>query len=237
MADPLLPPTPPADAAKPRGGAAVARRLLMPIAGLGVAIVAIAGAIYGFAGHSGPAGFANAASPCSGAGQIIDRVKPAIRGEVAALVPASQPLNLSQLGFKGSDGSPTTLGQWAGKTVLLNLWATWCIPCRAEMPALDRLQADLGGKDFQVLTVNVDNANAGDKPQKFLTDVGIKSLSYQSDPTLGVFKALEKVSRSRGLPTTMLIDSEGCEIGTMYGPANWDKPDGQKLIAAALGRG
>jgi len=236
MAEPQSPPTASGPDPQAPAGAARGNRWLMPLAGLGVAIVGIAGVAYGFAGHTGTAGFADASSPCAGTGQIIDRVKPAIHGEVAALVPASQPLNLTQLAFRNSDGAPTTLQQWAGKTVLLNLWATWCAPCRAEMPALDRLQAELGGKDFQVLTVNVDNATAGEKPQKFLNEVGVKSLSYQSDPTLGVFKALEKVSRSRGLPTTMLIDGKGCEIGTMYGPANWDKPDGERLIAAALGR-
>jgi thiol-disulfide isomerase/thioredoxin len=201
-----------------------------------VGVLAIAGVLYGIGGRSGNGGFADRASPCVGTGDIIERVKPAIHGEVAALVPAASPLNVSQLSFKRADGTPTTLADWAGRVVLLNLWATWCVPCRAEMPALDRLQADLGGKDFQVVTVNVDSANAGDKPARFLNEIGVKSLSYQSDPTLGVFKALEKVSRSRGLPTTMLVDGKGCEIGTMYGPAQWDKPDGQKLIAAALGR-
>jgi thiol-disulfide isomerase/thioredoxin len=203
--------------------------------GLLTAVVG-AGVVYTLLTPSGGAGFGGSSSPCAGTGEIIQRVKPAIHGEVAALVPASTPLNVSQLSFKRADGSPTTMADWAGKTVLLNLWATWCAPCRAEMPALDRLQATLGSKDFEVLTINVDTASAGDKQHKFLADIGVKSLSYQSDPTLGVFKALEKVSRSRGLPTTMLIDGKGCEIGTMYGPASWDTPDAQRLITAALGR-
>jgi thiol-disulfide isomerase/thioredoxin len=213
----------------PRG-----RRWLLPTSLL--VIVAIAGAIYGIRVLPGNGGFGDATSPCGGTGEIVARVKPAIHGEVAALVPATAPLTLSQLSFRRDDGTPATLADWAGKTVLLNLWATWCAPCRAEMPALDRLQAALGSKDFQVLTINVDTANAGNKPKTFLNEIGVKSLAFQSDPTLGVFKALEKVSRSRGLPTTMLIDGKGCEIGTMYGPASWDSADGQKLIAAALGR-
>ncbi len=213
-----------------------ARRRRWPLAVGILAVVAIAGAVYGIKGLPGNGGFNDPSSPCAGTGEIVARVKPAIHGEVAAMVPAAGPLSLSQLSFRHADGTPAKLSDWEGKTLLLNLWATWCAPCRAEMPALDRLQAALGSKDFQVLEINVDTPNAGDKPKRFLNEIGVKSLAFQSDPTLGVFKALEKVSRSRGLPTTMLIDGKGCEIGTMYGPASWDTADGQKLIAAALGR-
>jgi len=230
MAEDQIPPHPAIEPASP------VRRRRWPLPAGILAIVVIAGAVYGIKGLPGNGGFGDPASPCAGTGEIVARVKPAIHGEVAALVPASSPLSLSQLSFRRDDGAPATLADWSGKTVLLNLWATWCAPCRAEMPALDRLQAALGSKDFQVLEINVDTANAGDKPKTFLKDIGVKSLAFQSDPTLGVFKALEKVSRSRGLPTTMLIDGKGCEIGTMYGPASWDSADGQKLIAAALGR-
>ena len=231
MADDM-PPTQPDTQEAQRPGSS-RKRLLIPIVG---AIVVGVGLVYGLTGFRGKSGFDDSTTPCVGTADIIERVKPTIHGEVAALIPATAPLNVSQLSFRRADGSPATVADWAGKIVLLNLWATWCVPCRAEMPALDRLQAALGSKDFQVLTINVDTPNAGDKPKRFLEEIGVKSLGFQSDPTLGVFKALEKVSRSRGLPTTMLIDGKGCEIGTMYGPASWDKPDGQRLIAAALGR-
>ncbi len=163
-----------------------------------VALVIAGGAAYGVLTFHQAGGFDTATGPCAGTGVIVDRVKPKIGGEVAAMVPASGPLSLSQLQFQKADGSKTTLADWSGKTILLNLWATWCAPCRAEMPALDKLQAALGSKDFEVVTVNVDSASAGDKPHKFLSEVGVKSLSFQSDPTLGVVKALKKVSRSRG---------------------------------------
>eukprot|EP01037_Dinobryon_pediforme_P042453 gene42453-52833_t len=103
------------------------------------------------------------------------------------------------------------------------------------MPALDKLQASLGAKDFEVVTVDVDTTGT-EKPKKFLAEIGVQSLTFHNDPTLGIFKALQKTGRSRGLPTTILIDGKGCEIGTMYGPANWDHPDAHKLIEAALGR-
>ncbi len=225
----------PPDAATTDAPAAKSRRTPMLI-GLVAAIIVAGGVGYGLLTASGPSGFAGASGPCAGTGEIIARVTPKIGGEVAALVPATGPLSVSQLQFRRADGTPTTLADWSGKTLLLNLWATWCAPCRAEMPALDRLQATLGGKDFEVLTINVDSVSAGDKPHTFLKDIGVTMLAYQSDPTLGVVKALQKVGRSRGLPTTMLIDGKGCEIGTMYGPARWDTPEAQKLIAAALGR-
>jgi len=228
----------PDDSVPPPTASATASRLApRRLLGIGSLVaVALAVAVYGIMGLPGNGGFGDPASPCAGTGEIVARIKPAIHGEVAALVPATGPLLLSKLSFRRDDGTPGTLADWSGKTVLLNLWATWCAPCRAEMPALDRLQAALGGKDFDVVTINVDTANAGDKPKTFLADIGVKALGFQSDPSLGVFKALQKIGRSRGLPTTMLIDAKGCEIGTMYGPAGWDQPDGQRLIAAALGR-
>lgn len=225
----------PTESGNPASGPQKSRGRGFLLAGV-VALVIAGGAAYGILTFHQAGGFETATGPCAGTGVIVDRVKPKIGGEVAAMVPASGPLSLSQLQFQKADGSKTTLADWSGKTILLNLWATWCAPCRAEMPALDKLQAALGSKDFEVVTINVDSASAGDKPHKFLSEVGVKSLSFQSDPTLGVVKALQKVSRSRGLPTTMLIDGKGCEIGTMYGPAQWDSPDAQKLIAAAMGR-
>jgi thiol-disulfide isomerase/thioredoxin len=227
MTDSPVPPTTP----EPRKA-----RLSLPVlavailAGLGLA----AGAVYGIGGLPGNLGLQlSGNSPCASGADVAARIKPTIQGEVAGLVPSPQPLSLSQLTFQRADGSPTAIGEWSGRTVLLNLWATWCAPCRLEMPALDKLQAALGSRDFEVVTVDVDTGNQ-DKPKKFLADIGVKSLEFHADPTLGIFKALQKTGRSRGLPTTMLIDPKGCEIGTMYGPADWSHPDALKLIQAAL---
>ncbi|MDR3495486.1 MAG: TlpA disulfide reductase family protein [Ancalomicrobiaceae bacterium] len=206
-------------------------------AGAALVLIVAAGAVYGIGGLPGNAGLTGPDGEplCVKTHEVTARVKPAIHGEVAGLVPASQPLSLSQLTFTNADGNKVSLAAWAGRTVLLNLWATWCAPCRAEMPALDKLQAAMGNKAFEVVAVNIDTVGA-DKPKKFLADIGVASLPFRSDPSLGIFKALQKVGRSRGLPTTMLIDGEGCEIGTMYGPAEWDRPEAQKLIQAALAK-
>lgn len=130
------------------------------------------------------------------------------------------PKPLPEISFQDSDGKPRTLGDFRGKVVLLNIWATWCVPCRKEMPTLDRLQAQLGGPDFQVVALSMDRAGP-DVGKKFFAEIGVRNLALDIDPSskamfaLGVF----------GLPTTVLIDREGKEIGRLVGPAEWDAPE------------
>jgi thiol-disulfide isomerase/thioredoxin len=119
--------------------------------------------------------------------------------------------------------------------VLLNLWATWCVPCRKEMPALDALQAKLGGPDFEVVAVNIDTRNL-DKPKSFLQEVGVAHLTYYSDANAKVFQDLKAVGKAMGMPTTLLIDPNGCEIASLAGPAEWASDDSLRLVSAALGR-
>ena len=117
--------------------------------------------------------------------------------------------------------------------MLLNLWATWCVPCRKEMPALDALQGKLGGQNFEVVAVNLDTRDP-QKPLAFLKDVGIKRLGYFSDPSAHVYEDLKTAGKAFGMPTTLLIDRSGCEIGNMAGPAEWASDDGVKLVSAAI---
>ncbi len=154
-------------------------------------------------------------------------------GEVAAMLPADPPQSLGFLGFAGPDGKPMTLADRAGKTLLVNLWATWCAPCRAEMPALDALQAAKGGADFEVVAINVDTGDDA-KPKKFLAETGVKNLGYYRDASMGVFNALKERALALGLPVTLLVDGEGCLLAAMNGPAHWSGPDAAKLIDAAL---
>lgn len=170
---------------------------------------------------------------CAAKGERAKKVAAAATGEVAALLPADPPQSLKSLAFNGPDGKPMTLADLAGKTVLLNLWATWCAPCRAEMPALDALQKEKGSDAFQVVAVNVD---AGDdvKPKKFLSETGVETLGYYRDSTMAVFNDLKTRGLALGLPATMLIDGEGCLIAHMNGPAEWSGPDAKRLVEAAL---
>ena len=134
--------------------------------------------------------------------------------------------------FTGPDDKPITLAAFSGKTILVNIWATWCVPCRKEMPALDRLEATAGGKDFEVVAVNID-IDGRDRARQFLEEIGVSHLAFYSDPTTAVFSNLKKRGLVFGLPTTIIADKVGCRLGVVAGPAEWDSPDAAALIEAA----
>jgi thiol-disulfide isomerase/thioredoxin len=170
---------------------------------------------------------------CAGAVNTAARIKPLVHGEVAALSLARTPFHVPDLAFKDAQGRDKRLADWRGRTVLFNLWATWCVPCRAEMPALDALEGRLGGPGFEVVAVNIDTRNPA-KPLAFLKDVGISRLAYYADPSARVFEDLKTAGKAFGMPTTVLLDRAGCEIGNMAGPAEWASEDGDKLVRAAI---
>ncbi|MCJ2089492.1 TlpA family protein disulfide reductase [Methylobacterium sp. E-005] len=203
------------------------------LAGAAVAALAVLGiALYG----SGllPGNTDGALQPCATAKPALARVDAAAKGEVAAMQAPAQARPAPEIRFKGPDGTETGLAELKGKLLLVNLWATWCAPCKAEMPALDHLQAQLGGPDFQVVAINVDTRNL-EKPPEWLKQAGIRDLAFYADPGGRVLPAIQRDTQSPGLPTTMLIDAQGCTIGVMKGPAAWASPDGLALIRAALG--
>src|SRR4029079_979241 len=152
------------------------------------------------------------------------------KGAMAAFLARPKPLDLGEVSFVDGEGAAKSLSDWRGKVVLLNIWATWCVPCRDEMPMLNKLEAELGGKDFQVVAVNIDRGGA-DKPKSFLAETGATHLSLYTDPSGKLFSKLKAV----GMPTTLLLDREGHEIGRLVGPANWDSPEALGLIKAAIG--
>ncbi len=172
---------------------------------------------------------------CRPAAELAKRIAPLARGEVAGVSIPSGPRRLPELTFSDADGKPRTLGEFRGRTVLLNLWATWCVPCRKEMPALDALQTKLGGEKFEVVAINIDTRNL-DRPKAWLQEVGINRLGYYADPSAKVFQDLKAAGKAIGMPTTLLIDPQGCELGVLAGPAEWASDDAVKLIEAALGR-
>jgi thiol-disulfide isomerase/thioredoxin len=208
------------------------KRLAMVLAG------GIAGVIVGLAGVYGVSTLTRNAggdATCRPAVELAGKIAPLARGEVAAVNVAKSPLRVPDLAFQDSAGKPVTLEHWRGRTVLLNLWATWCVPCRKEMPALDALEQRLGGPQFEVVTVNIDTRDP-DKPRVWLKEVGVQKLAYFADPTAKTFQELKSIGRAFGMPTTLLIDPKGCEIGTIAGPAEWASDDAIKLIKAALGQ-
>jgi thiol-disulfide isomerase/thioredoxin len=194
------------------------------------------GAAIGFAGVYGLGGLKRGSggdSACAGAVELARKIGPLAHGEVAALTMATSPLKLPDLAFEDADGKPRKLSDWRGKTVLVNLWATWCVPCRKEMPALDSLQTKLGGKDFEVVAINIDTRDP-EKPKNFLKEANLTRLGYFSDQKAKVFQDLKAVGRALGMPTSVLVDAQGCEIATIAGPAEWASDDAVKLIKAAM---
>jgi thiol-disulfide isomerase/thioredoxin len=200
-----------------------------------IALAALVGAAAGLAAVYGIGSFGrNAAMTCSAGAATAQRIAPFVHGEVAAISTADGPRRLPELVFKDASGATKTLADWHGRAVLFNLWATWCVPCRKEMPALDALQARLGGERFDVVAVNIDTRDP-EKPKAWLRDVGINRLTYYADPSAKVFQDLKLADRAFGMPTTLLIDANGCEVGTLAGPAEWASDDAIKLIGALIG--
>lgn len=150
---------------------------------------------------------------------------PKFAGLAGDFSPIEPPLQSPEAPFEDSMGQPMTLESFHGKVVLLNIWATWCPPCVAEMPALDRLEAELGGDGFAVVAVSTD-AQGIKKSAPFYRRAGITHLALYND-TRG---ALPQALKANGLPISVLVDREGRVIGRMDGPAQWDSPEAKALI-------
>lgn len=154
---------------------------------------------------------------------------PLSQGHMAAFVWKKEPEALPEVKFTDGSGAPKTLADWQGKVVLLNLWATWCAPCRKEMPALERLQKELGSDRFEVVALSIDRGGV-EASKKFLDQINVQALGVYVDQTARSSSALKAI----GMPTTLLIDRSGRELGRLVGPAEWDSEDAKKLIAAVL---
>lgn len=165
---------------------------------------------------------ATAATPASASAKLNT-------GEMAAFVFKKEPVALAEVGFVDGQGKQRTLADWKGRVVLLNLWATWCAPCRKEMPALAKLQRELGSPKFEVVALAVDRAGA-DAAKKFLDSIDAKDLALYVDSTARGATALQ----AAGMPTTLLIDARGREIGRLTGAAEWDGEDAKRLVRAHL---
>jgi thiol-disulfide isomerase/thioredoxin len=127
--------------------------------------------------------------------------------------------------FVDGAGRDLTLADFRGRVVLLNIWATWCVPCREEMPTLDALQARLGGEDFHVLPLSIDRAGLG-PVRRFYEEIGIRHLDMYLAEDIRAMAALAVI----GLPTTILIGGQGLELGRQVGPAEWDSAENTALF-------
>ena len=144
---------------------------------------------------------------------------------------AKKPASVGDFTFNDSAGQPVKLSASPGKTVLLNLWATWCAPCVKELPSLDPLQAELGGDRFRVVLVSVDRKGL-EVAAPFLERVGVRTLRTAADPK----SELARAFGTSGLPTSILIGPDGRVLGRMLGDAEWDSPEAKALIRHYLDR-
>jgi thiol-disulfide isomerase/thioredoxin len=205
---------------------------------LALAAVAVAAALLGgiyvtLTGQRNGKGPDSDLEACAAAKPLAAALDPLVQGEIAAFRVAGAPDDVSTLAFTGPDGAPLTLAAFKGKVTLVNLWATWCAPCRKEMPALDRLAGALGGDDFSVVPVSIDIGDPA-RPAAFLEEIGVKNLPLYTDRSTEIFETLKRRGHAIGLPVTLLVDRNGCRLGHINGPAEWDSEDGRKLIEAAI---
>lgn len=194
----------------------------------GAIVVSGAGLYAGVALWGGQGGGA-----CQASAAMAKGLQPLAVGEIAAMRIEREPKPLPDLGFDGPDGKRLTLASFKGKAVLLNLWATWCEPCKREMPALDKLQTELNGQRFEVVAVNIDTRNL-DRPKQWLRENNIEKLAYYADSKAQIFQDLKRIGEVEGLPTTLLIGPDGCKVGKLSGWAEWASREGIALMTAAV---
>lgn len=141
----------------------------------------------------------------------------------------ARPRPAPALHFEDAADRRLTLANFRGKIVLLNVWATWCLPCRGEMPALDRLQRALGGPHFQVIALSIDSGGVP-AVKRYFDALRMHALGVYVDPTMHAANALGIT----GTPTTFLIGRSGCEVGRHMGPAKWDSSGTERFLRSFI---
>ena len=169
------------------------------------------------------------AQECNVSAETIAALDEVTIGQLAAMLPTGTGRGYSDMSFVDGDGNAHTLAEYEGKPLLVNFWATWCGPCREEMPALDALSGHFADSPFEVITIDLDTGAGGlDKAKAFLDENGLSNLPLLGDPTFAAFDRLKSSGVALGLPATLLLDGEGCELAVLQGPAEWD---GETAIA------
>jgi thiol-disulfide isomerase/thioredoxin len=195
------------------------------VAGVGVAI-----ASWFYLGNTAQAQSCPAQLP---AAQIIDA---AATGELAALMGTGEGRGYADMAFKNAAGEDMTIADFSGKALLVNFWASWCVPCREEMPALDAVATEFNSDRFEVLPINLDiGADGLGKAQAFLDEGNFQNLPLYADNTFAAFDRLKQQAVAVGLPATLLLDPEGCELAVLQGPVEWHTDDGRAVVQALIG--
>jgi thiol-disulfide isomerase/thioredoxin len=188
-------------------------------------LVFVAGA-YGIYGFKGEPRKEEVAPPPVATGSFS---KALATGPLAGFIIHPTRKDIAPFTFANDKGETIDLSKWKGRVVLLNLWATWCAPCRKEMPDLSKLQTELGGPDFEVVALSLDRKGLA-ASQVFLKETGVANLAAYVEPD---GKALAKL-QALGLPATILIDRAGREAGRILGPLEWSSPEALAMVKALL---
>lgn len=217
------------DTHAPRPGATRSVRLAIV---LGLAGLALAIAAWVWLGN------ASQARECPLQTEAATAIGNAAVGELAALNGTGEGRGYSSLAFKDAQGEPKTIADFKGKKLLVNFWASWCVPCREEMPALDAIAGQYNSDTFMVLPINLDIGDNGlQKAQAFLAENKFAHLPLYADTTFAAFERLKQEAVAIGLPATLVLDENGCELGVLQGPAEWKTPDGEAVIKTLIGLG
>ncbi|MGV6804308.1 MAG: TlpA family protein disulfide reductase [Ruegeria sp.] len=173
-------------------------------------------------------GLALVANPLWAGGVDIGELEGLRDGTMKKLIFAAEAQPVSAAPFVDFDGNEHRLSDWQGKYVLVNFWATWCAPCRKEMPQLDALQGEFGGDAFEVVTIAVRSPRPG--MEKFFEDAGVQNLPLYEDASMTLSREMGVL----GLPITVLLDPEGREIGRVRGDAEWYSDSARAIVAALV---
>lgn len=202
-------------------------RIALAIGGVAAALAILAGVLV-FNGTS-------VAKECPVQAGKAAAIDAAAVGELAALLPTGEGRGYSTLKFQDAESRPTSIAAFAGKLLVVNFWASWCVPCRAEMPELDALAAKYNSDRFEVLPINLDIGESGlQKARDFLAEGNWPHLPLYADPSFAAFERLKTQAVAIGLPATLLLDENGCELAVLQGPAEWNSPDGHAVVEALL---
>ena len=217
------------DTQAPRPGATrrVRAAIILGLAGLALAIAA-----WFWLGNAGQA------RECPVQEGAATAIGDAAVGELAALNGTGEGRGYSTMAFKDAAGKDMTIADFKGKKLLVNFWASWCVPCREEMPALDALATEYNSVAFMVLPINLDIGAGGlEKAQAFLDENSFANLPLYADNSFAAFERLKQQAVAVGLPATLVLDENGCELGVLQGPAEWNTDDGRAVIEALLSLG
>ena len=160
----------------------------------------------------------------------LDTAKALRTGDMKKLVFHEAPQEVSSTEFETIDGGTGTLADYDGKVVVLNFWATWCAPCRHEMPMLSELQTELGGDNFEVVTIAT-GRNPPQAMKAFFAEIGVDNLPLHRDPRSKIAREMGVL----GLPVTMVLDENGQEIARLVGDANWSSDAAQAIMRSLMG--